>query len=182
MLTVYLAGPEVFLPDAMDIGRKKKALCARYGFAGLYPLDGEVSAGEGREDELIYRANRALMQRADLGICNLTPFRGAGADGGTAFELGYMAALGKRVFAYTNEASDYAARVVARADSPPGPRRDHLDLMIEDFGNFDNLMLECAVRESSGHSVVRHAAQVHDLYRDLTAFEHCLRLAAQSAR
>src|SRR5258708_1028231 len=35
----YLAGPEVFLPDAAEIGRRKKELCRRHGFEGLYPLD-----------------------------------------------------------------------------------------------------------------------------------------------
>ena len=114
MLSIYLAGPEVFLPDAVEIGRQKQQLCARYGFNGLYPLDNEITpkAGE-RLDELIYQANKALMQRADFGICNLSPFRGPGADAGTVFELGLMTGMGKRVFAYTNDASDYAQRVAA---------------------------------------------------------------------
>ena len=33
----------------------------------------------------------------DSGICNLTPFRGAGADAGTVFELGMLVGLGKKV-------------------------------------------------------------------------------------
>ncbi|HJW77212.1 MAG TPA: nucleoside 2-deoxyribosyltransferase, partial [Beijerinckiaceae bacterium] len=36
---LYLAGPEVFLPEAIEIGRIKKDLCARYGIEGLYPFD-----------------------------------------------------------------------------------------------------------------------------------------------
>jgi len=31
---VYLAGPEVFLPDAIDIATRKKRLCLEYGFEG----------------------------------------------------------------------------------------------------------------------------------------------------
>ncbi len=180
MLTVYLAGPEVFLPDAIEIGRRKKQVCAQYGFEGLYPLDNEIPAKAGaRADRLIYQANKAMMERADFGICNLTPFRGPSADPGTVFELGLMVALRKRVFAYTNDASDYARRV---ASAPPDGRldtlRDQSDLMIEDFGNFDNLTLEWAVRESSGHPIVRHSADSSGLYRDLAGFEQCLRLAA----
>src|SRR5665213_3937728 len=75
---VYLAGPEVFLPDADDIGRRKKKLAAQYGFEGLYPLDSALSADPSldRLDARIYRANVALIHAADFGIANLTPFRG----------------------------------------------------------------------------------------------------------
>lgn len=179
MLTVYLAGPEVFLPDAIEIGRQKKQLCARYGFEGLYPLDNEISVNSSeRVDLLIYQANTAMMARADFGICNLTPFRGPSADAGTVFELGLMAGFGKRVFAYTNDASDYARRIARTlADDRPDTLRDPSGMMIEDFGNFDNLMLEWAVREASGHPIVRHSANV-DANRDLAGFEECLRLAA----
>ena len=176
MLTVYLAGPEVFLPDAIEIGRRKRQLCTQHGFEGLYPLDNEISASAGeRDDQLIYQANKAMMERADFGICNLTPFRGPSADAGTVFELGLMVALRKRVFAYTNDSSDYARRVVGAPDGEA--LRDPSGMLIEDFGNFDNLMLEWAVRESCGHPIVRHSANV-DPNRDLAGFEECLRLAA----
>ena len=35
---LYLAGPDVFRADAVAHGEALKALCARYGFEGLYPL------------------------------------------------------------------------------------------------------------------------------------------------
>jgi nucleoside 2-deoxyribosyltransferase len=38
-MMLYLAGPDIFMPDAKAIGDRKKALCARHGFEGLYPLD-----------------------------------------------------------------------------------------------------------------------------------------------
>jgi nucleoside 2-deoxyribosyltransferase len=179
MPSVYLAGPEVFLPDAVEIGRRKQALCTAYGFAGLYPLDNEIPAATPeRTDKLIYDANTAMMQRADFCICNLTPFRGPGADAGTVFELGLMVGLGKKVFAYTNDVADYVHRVESFAPGSRQHLRDRHELSVEDFGNFDNLMLEWAVRESSGHPVVRHATAASDLYRDLTGFEQCLRFAA----
>ena len=37
---VYLAGPDVFLPEYAEVGRAKQALCARYGLDGHYPGDG----------------------------------------------------------------------------------------------------------------------------------------------
>ena len=41
-MKIYLAGPDVFLPDALEIGREKVAICARYDLIGLYPLDNTV--------------------------------------------------------------------------------------------------------------------------------------------
>ncbi|MDF1764445.1 MAG: nucleoside 2-deoxyribosyltransferase, partial [Oleibacter sp.] len=35
MQRIYLAGPEVFLPDATLVGEQKKQLCRQYGFEGL---------------------------------------------------------------------------------------------------------------------------------------------------
>jgi len=109
----YLAGPEVFLTDAIAIGQRKKALCSKYGFEGLFPFDNEVSAdGLGTPiDILIYRTNISMLRKADFGIFNLTPFRGPSADVGTVFELGVLTALEKPVFAYTNDNDDYLERL-----------------------------------------------------------------------
>jgi nucleoside 2-deoxyribosyltransferase len=36
---IYLAGPEVFLPDALAVGAHKVAVCAEFGLQGVFPLD-----------------------------------------------------------------------------------------------------------------------------------------------
>jgi len=82
-MNIYLAGPDVFLPDGVEIGRKKAAICARY--------------------LIIFKGNEAMMEAADAIIANLTPFRGPSADAGTVYELGYMAGRGKLCFAYSND-------------------------------------------------------------------------------
>ena len=98
---VYLAGPDVFLRDVVAVGERKKALCADFGFEGLFPFDNEVVDRPGASiDNEIYQANFAMIRVADAGIFNLTPFRGPSADVGTVFELGVMTALGKPCFAY----------------------------------------------------------------------------------
>src|SRR5579871_489404 len=97
---IYLAGPDVFLPDPKRMGMLKKRLCAEHGFEGLYPFDNDVPPGQGM-DRVIYRANITMIRQSDLGIFNLTPFHGPSADVGTVFELGMMAGLGKPVFGYT---------------------------------------------------------------------------------
>ena len=91
MTRVYLAGPEVFLPDAVDIGRRKVELCTRHGLIGLYPLDNAIDPTANDASLRIFRGNEAMMIEADAMIANLTPFRGPGADAGTVYELGYMA-------------------------------------------------------------------------------------------
>jgi nucleoside 2-deoxyribosyltransferase len=185
MLKVYLAGPEVFLTDAISIGTSKKRLCAEYGFEGLYPFDNEVAPdGSGtRVDIVIYRANVAMMQDADFGILNLTPFRGPSADVGTVFELGMLAALGKPVFAYTNDNEDLLARVkraeAAQFNETTKVWRDSSGMTIEDFGNADNLMIDVTLAEQ-GRSIVRHAGTHDARFRDLTGFEACLRHAAEA--
>ena len=44
MKKIYLAGPDVFLPNAKEHGEVLKDRCLEYGFKGLFPLDNEVSA------------------------------------------------------------------------------------------------------------------------------------------
>lgn len=186
-LKIYLAGPEVFLPDAIEVGGRKKALCARYGFAGLYPLDNDVAQDKSgtRPDLLIYRSCIAHMRAADLAIFNLTPYRGASADAGTIFELGFFAGLGRPAFAYTNETEDLLDRVkrhnAATYDDEKDQWCDGLGHSIEDFGNADNLMIDMALA-AQGRSVIRHAARPDERFHDLTGFEACLREAAKYLR
>jgi nucleoside 2-deoxyribosyltransferase len=182
-LQVYLAGPEVFLPDAVEIGRRKKVLCERYGFIGLYPFDNEAvpMAGE-RIDRIIYRENVRMIRTAEFGIANLTPFRGPSADVGTVFELGMLIGLGKPVFAYTNEVPDLLTRLrrsrLAAFDTASTMWRDRAGMAIENFGNADNLMLDASLAEQ-GHSLLRVDVAPEQRYRDLRGFEACLQAARE---
>src|SRR5260370_41405247 len=110
-MKIYPAGPDVFLPDAVDIGRRKVELCKRHGLIGLYPLDNPVDLAAKDASLRIFRGNEAMMIEADAIIANLTPFRGPGADAGTIYELGYMAGRGKLCLGYSNNPSSYAHRV-----------------------------------------------------------------------
>ncbi len=110
-MKIYLAGPDVFLPDAVEIGRRKAAICARRGLTGLYPLDNAVDLTAPDASLAIFKGNEAMMDAADAIIANLTPFRGPSADAGTVYELGYMAGRGKICFAYSNDPAIYAERV-----------------------------------------------------------------------
>jgi nucleoside 2-deoxyribosyltransferase len=148
---IYLAGPDVFLPNAIEVGRRKVEICAGYGFEGLFPLDQDDSVKQ--DAAAIFAANCRLMDRADAGVFNLTPFRGPGSDGGTAFELGYMFSQGKPVFGYANSSRHYVERVEAiqgSVERNDGRPIDRNGLLVEDFDLYDNLMLVCSIREAGG--------------------------------
>lgn len=171
-MKIYLAGPEVFHREAEAIGRAKAQLCAEHGDEGLFPLDAAVSP-EGltahQHGLAIYRADVAMMEGADAIIANLTPFRGPHADPGTAFELGYMRALGKPCLAYSNRPGTLADRL-------GGGARDSDGLAIERFDMADNLMLEGAVNATDGGVIEGPRTPCDgDPYWDFRAFEACLR-------
>ena len=99
MKKVYLAGFDVFAPDAKQRGVKMKMLCAGRGLIGLYPLDHEADGAEA-----IFRGNCGLIDQADAVIANLNAFRGREPDSGTCFEVGYAFAKGKKVYGYVSDA------------------------------------------------------------------------------
>ena len=174
---IYLAGPEVFLPDARAIGEEKARLCAAAGFEGIFPLDAALDlTGLSKLDQAtrIYRADVGIMRRCDLMIGNLTPFRGVSMDSGTAFEAGFMRALGRPVLGYTNTALDYRARAdLYRARRPAWPDADRADIQVEDFDLAENLMIEIAVRDS-GYEIIRQTVPPGREMADLTGFAACL--------
>src|ERR1700755_2867620 len=107
-MKIYLAGPDVFLPDAVELGRRKVEICARHGLTGLHPLDSAIDPSARDASLRIFAGNEAMMIEADAIIANLTPFRGPGADAGTVYELGFMAGRGKLCLGYSNEPTSYA--------------------------------------------------------------------------
>ena len=119
------------------------------------------------------------MIEADAIIANLTPFRGPGADAGTVYELGYMAGRGKLCLGYTNDPTPYTDRVreFTGVNSRDGRLVDASGLTVEDFGLSDNLMMIHAL-ELHGRALVTPRQAPADIWRDLTAFEACVRMAA----
>jgi nucleoside 2-deoxyribosyltransferase len=144
---VYLAGFDVFRSDALSHGQHLKALCQARGMIGLYPLDGQVP------DELeprakaqwICRANMDAIRSADVVLANLNDFRGAGEpDSGTAFEVGFAAALGKPIWAYVDNDRSLLERVSVKKDGCAAYCAN--GFLVEDFGLNMNLMLACTAR------------------------------------
>jgi nucleoside 2-deoxyribosyltransferase len=181
-MKIYLAGPDVFLPDALTIGQRKVAICARYGLIGLYPLDVPIDRNAESASAAIFKNNEAMMDSSEVIIANLTPFRGAGADPGTVYELGYMAGRQKVCLGYSNDPRVYAERVrdFTAVTSHDGRLVDCDGLTVEDFGLTDNLMMIHAL-DLHGCPLVVPKQVPSDLWHDLTAFEVCVRLAVQKS-
>ncbi len=142
MKKIYLAGPDVFYPDAVAHGRALQVLCAQHGFEGLFPLDQQAPAGLSGEPlaRWIYEANVALIRQADLVMANVNDFRGNEPDSGTCFEIGYAVALSKPVYLYMHPAGSIRDQVTARVDAD-GVAWDAQGCTVEDFGLPRNLML-----------------------------------------
>src|SRR3990167_8297510 len=108
-MKIYLAGPDVFRPDAIEHGERLKALCAKYGHEGLYPMDNKLPPGLSPtvSAHWIYNADLRQLDEANVVIANISSFRGPSCDVGTAVEIGYAVAQSKFVYAYTNTPEPY---------------------------------------------------------------------------
>jgi nucleoside 2-deoxyribosyltransferase len=142
--SIYLAGPDVFRPDAAEHGRRLVALCAELGFAGIFPLEPSLPDLPTPQDVArhIYQANIAHIERCDAVLANLDFFRGPEPDSGTCFEVGYAVARGKPVVGYVPEEGSFAQRIRARhPHAVGGGSLDAAGWHLEEFSLPLNLML-----------------------------------------
>lgn len=145
MQKIYLAGPEVFLPNALEIGTAHKLLCKKYGFEGLFPLDNSITGNNPKEiAEAIRQANQRMIYACDTVIANLSPFRGPEPDSGTVWEVGFAEGLGKNVVAYSTDLRTLKEKTQSILDLGDA-RCDALGMAIEDFGLTHNLMFSHTV-------------------------------------
>lgn len=188
MERIYIAGPEVFLPNALEVLQAKKDLCAQAGHVGLSPLDTEISLRNDYACGLtIARANEELINSCSVVIANITPWHGPHADVGTCVEIGYARGKGKKVYAYTHAEQrlqverlktyfqTYYSNSITKDEL--GFQRELLHgTLLEDFGMLDNLMIEGAVLGSGGfalHSEIEGDAAL-ETFNNLKGFQLCL--------
>jgi nucleoside 2-deoxyribosyltransferase len=170
----YLAGPDVFYPDALERAQTKKAALAAAGITGLFPLDNEIhpallSADPKAAAFAIARANESMMLECTkpgiIGfiLANMEPWHGPSMDVGTAFEMGFMRALASlpqadvTIIGYAPDNRLFADRVQAihfRKLGCATLKDGHLvgpdGMTLENFGLTDNLMLVHAVEKTGG--------------------------------
>jgi len=179
-MQIYLAGPEVFLADWRAVADAKRAVCAAHGLVGVFPLDPPPAAPDPAQPDWlrIYWANEAHIRGCDALVANLTPFRGPSADAGTVYELGFMRALGRPVFGYSNVARRFGGRTLAALGGTArrqqdGTWEDAEGLAVEEFDRYDNLMLEGGIAAAGGRFEVEDVPE-DARWRDLTAFTRCI--------
>lgn len=149
MKKIYIAGPDVFEKDSIEIGKRLVKLCEKYGFEGLYPLDNVVDFSQEKHNiaQDIFDANTEMIKKADIVIANLNTFRGKEADSGTVWECGYASALGKDVYGYMQTASSYIENFSEDEKfARDGFFVDKNERMIEDFDHPINLMIACSLK------------------------------------
>ena len=161
MTKIYLAGPDVFEPDAIAQGERLKALCTKYGFEGLFPLDNTIIC-DGTPYEVakaIREANIRLIEACDIVLANLDPFRGLEPDSGTVYEVGYATALGKEVYGYAKDRSTLLERVQKSQGLPSEAKFCQEGKSIEDFGLSHNLMMLDVVIADDAESALQYLAK-----------------------
>lgn len=156
MKKVYLAGPDVFFPQASEHFDKLEAACLKFGLQGVRPSDGDLSAHpaaftSGAEAARgVYLANVALIRSCDAVLANLQPFRNDfEPDSGTAFEVGFASALGLPVVSLVPSLRPVEERVIQACGlsyrTAQGAGYDaRFGMLIEEFGQPLNLMLSCS--------------------------------------
>jgi nucleoside 2-deoxyribosyltransferase len=179
---VYLAGPDVFFPQPIQWAARKKSICQRYGLIGVSPLDDLLhEPAEWASFQLwrkIAMRNEAHIRNCQGVIANLTPFRGPSADAGTVYEVGFARALGLALFGYATTTEPFLARTLSAigpdATNGEGAWYDADGLLVEQFGLFDNLMIEGGIIGSGGVLITGDAER----WDDLTLFERTVQAAA----
>jgi nucleoside 2-deoxyribosyltransferase len=172
----YLAGPDVFLPDAAAHAARKVEICRRFGLRGLPPLNEDVAAAARHLEvwQTIYEKDLAMMKRCDIIIANLTPFAGASADAGTLIEVGWFLGRGKPIFGYSNSPESFESRMREQL----GER--HAELGIEGFHLPDNLMIVGAVQSGGYPIFVPKDGKARGIDA-LDVFEACVEAAGRAA-
>jgi nucleoside 2-deoxyribosyltransferase len=180
-MKAYLAGPDVFLPNALSHAAAKVAICEKYGIIGRPPINDDFEDLAKLPPEKawrgIYLKDIEMMEECDIIIANLTPFRGASADAGTLIEVGWFLGRAKPIYAYSNMATLFAARSRVQTDALPDPIEN---LLVEGFGLPDNLMIPGAVEYGGPHPIALPPDGRNRAFDSLEIFELCVRRAAES--
>ena len=166
-LHVYLAGPDVFKPNAEQVGIDKKKAVDNAGHIGHFPLDNEIDEFKSDPDTgyRISAANEEMMDQCQVILVNMTPHHGPSMDCGSALEAGYMKAKAKYsgqnilIIGYTegdynNNFKERVAEMYYKGkihECDTGEfRGDDDNMLLEDFGLSENLMIPGAIQETGG--------------------------------
>lgn len=192
LLHVYLAGPDVFLPNVLEIGEQKKQLITRAGCIAHFPMDNVIDDFKFDQNTAyrIARKNEELMDKSQVILVNMTPWHASPSmDVGTAFEAGYMSAKATQhpqdilIIGYTEGSyePDFATRVsqiVYQNDvikNPDGQITGSDGTAIESFGGEENLMIDSAIAKTGGKKFRSFTEAVQNIIPLWQAKQHPIR-------
>ena len=165
-----LAGPDVFLPDAVAHAATKVEIC-RVGLRGLPPLneDAETAATGLEVWQAIYEKDVAMMEKSDIIIANLTPFADASADAGTLIEVvGFSASS---LSSLSNTAENFDHRIGKQlGQSNCGPRHSRVSI--------GRTISYCPERSSAADTRSFFQPTQSSGFDALDVFETCVKAAA----
>jgi nucleoside 2-deoxyribosyltransferase len=156
--SIYLAGPDPYLPEGEALLQRKRELCEAVGLTAVgsrkpTPENGDSSRASELQARVLYSEALQALRGADAVIANLTPWRGPDCEPATAFEMGFASALGKPVFAYMNVEDEAEAEYLGRVEAMLGAQvdvhglwRDPDGCEIEDLDLPESLMLWAEAR------------------------------------
>ena len=163
-IKLYLAGPEVFLPNAVEHAKMQRTLCEQYGFMGLHPMDNNIDVTDTSYATAIkiYGGDIKQIHACDIVVANCNQFRGALMDDGTAYDLGFANALEKPSYGYCSTHYSYNKKILnyglGRVSRSSGKYCVDMDAqgysIREDFGTFVNLMMQCGMTEHGGRLII----------------------------
>lgn len=180
---IYLAGPDVFMPNTLEIGRKKKALLESKGYKAHYPMDNQIEPfkQDSATAMLIAKENELLMKKSHIILLNMTPWHGPSMDVGTAFEAGFMSAKAEYqpeniliIGYYEKEvelnfakriASLYFTSIDKVRFNPDGSAVDYQGNTLENFGLSENLMIEASIAKTGGEKFLSFEEAVNAIER-----------------
>lgn len=143
---IYIAGPDVFLKNSVEVLNEHKDICDKYGYEGMMPFDANVNFEQPndaiRKD--IYTANVQMIRDCDIVIANMNNFRHNEQDSGTIFEIGFASALNKQIIIFSDDDRSLLAKTAEKDEGTyeeEGFWYDSQDVMIEDLGANYNLMI-----------------------------------------
>ena len=167
---VYLAGPDVFYPDAIQIGDNNKKLLVQLGMIGHFPFDNiidpEIFKNPKLAAQTIAENNEKIMKdicsegRVGVILANMNPWHGPSTDVGTSFEIGFMSALSHFknviIIGYSEDTRKFEDRVTQDhykgnvTTDEKGRVWGSDGKEVEKFGCADNLMLTSAIERTGG--------------------------------
>jgi nucleoside 2-deoxyribosyltransferase len=165
-IKLYLAGPEVFLPNAQEVAWAMVRQCASLGVVGVFPADDHILQALGNMNpvhmvdglgaDLIYRKNIEKIDLCNGVVADLTPFRGVSAAISAAIAIGYAKGQGKPVWGYSNDARPWRAKTLDWNGQPftvgvDGASYGDDGMKIDPFTESDDLMITRSCEDKMVH-------------------------------